>query len=171
MPHFLTLSFLTLIGCQASSHIRLPSRRAQAQDNICGSTATCTQSVLDTLACNDQLGGCHTCGSRIEYLIHTFAYTPSDACALVGFSQFMTECGGCMPDHHGTPGKNLKCNLVSNQSSCKFQMELAPFTIICYYFDLTVKVMHDVIGIDLLISSNRCWLLLGVAWCSCSATC
>lgn len=114
MPHFLTLSILTLIGCQASTHLRVTSRRNQVQDNICGA-AMCTQSVWDTLACNDQLGGCHTCGSRIDYLINTFAYTPSDACTLVGFSQFLTECGGCIPDHVRAQGKNLR-NATSSPS-------------------------------------------------------
>lgn len=82
-----------------------PAAAPVAASNICG-TATCTQTVLDTLACNDQLGGCFTCGSRIDYLINTLSYAPADACEIVGFSQFLTECGGCMPDQLRTPGKN-----------------------------------------------------------------
>ena len=75
-----------------------------APSNICG-TETCTQTVLDTLACNDQLGGCYTCGSRINYLVNTLMYAPADACEIIGFSQFMTECGGCMPDRLRSPGR------------------------------------------------------------------
>eukprot|EP00985_Skeletonema_marinoi_P018889 scaffold10690_cov118-Skeletonema_marinoi.AAC.1 len=36
-------------------------------DTYCG-CLQCTQAVWDTLACDDSLGGCHTCGSRISWL-------------------------------------------------------------------------------------------------------
>lgn len=74
--------------------------------NICR-TATCTQEVLDAMACNDNMGGCHSCGSRINYLVEEEFYAPSDACEIIGYTQFMSVCGGCMPDHLRTPGTKM----------------------------------------------------------------
>lgn len=92
---------------------------SESVSNVCG-TATCTQAVLDTLACDDSKGGCHSCGSRIDFLINQQSYAPSHACEMIGFTQFKTECGGCMPDSFRTPGKcflvvpkNAMINLLS----------------------------------------------------------
>jgi hypothetical protein len=75
-------------------------------NNVCG-TPSCTREVLDTMACNDNLGGCYTCGARIDHLIQDEFYAPADACEIVGYSQFMSSCGGCMPDHLRTPGTKV----------------------------------------------------------------
>jgi hypothetical protein len=57
------------------------------------------------MACNDNLGGCFTCESRINYLINSLNYAPSAACGKVGYEQFMIACGGCMPDELRSPGR------------------------------------------------------------------
>ena len=75
-------------------------------DNVCG-VATCTRAVLDSMACSDNLGGCFTCESRINYLINTLTYKSSDACKAIGFDQFLGVCGGCMPDELRSPGESL----------------------------------------------------------------
>jgi len=71
-------------------------------DNAC-KVASCTQSVLDAMACNDSFGGCHTCGSRISYLIDVLKYGATDACKAVGVDQFPLTCGGCRPDEQQLP--------------------------------------------------------------------
>ena len=58
---------------------------------LCSPVAAC-QAVWLTNACSDQLGGCHTCGSRIEYLMLTITETAAKAQVA---SEFPAECGAC----------------------------------------------------------------------------
>jgi len=75
--------------------------------NVC-QVATCTRSVLETMACNDSSGGCYTCESRINYLINDMKQEVMSACKTIGFDQFPVACGGCMPDEMRTPGTLIR---------------------------------------------------------------
>eukprot|EP00934_Nitzschia_sp_Nitz4_P000424 Nitzschia sp. Nitz4//scaffold236_size30323//4352//6175//NITZ4_007984-RA/size30323-processed-gene-0.20-mRNA-1//-1//CDS//3329543481//424//frame0 len=72
--------------------------RAPVSYDMCFSQS-CTQEVLDTEACDSLLGGCYTCGERLDYLISELGYSETAACQAVGYSQFPTICGGCRPEY------------------------------------------------------------------------
>lgn len=60
----------------------------------CG-VETCTQEVLDTIACKGN--ECYSCGARITYLIGEGS-TETEACLKVAGDEFPTECGPCLPN-------------------------------------------------------------------------
>ena len=55
---------------------------------ICGETSTCTMNVLETMACDDSMGGCYSCGERIQYLITSEGFSNEDACERVARVDF-----------------------------------------------------------------------------------
>jgi len=69
----------------------------EAEQTYCG-CPQCTQAVWDTLACDDALGGCHTCGSRMAWLESNNGGNIDNACHIVA-SQFPSgPCEVCNPD-------------------------------------------------------------------------
>lgn len=45
-----------------------PTHNRKLTQTYCGCPKVCTQAVWDTLACDDNFGGCYTCGGRISYV-------------------------------------------------------------------------------------------------------
>eukprot|EP00985_Skeletonema_marinoi_P014201 scaffold7162_cov165-Skeletonema_marinoi.AAC.1 len=69
----------------------------EPEQTYCG-CPQCTQAVWDTLACDDTLGGCHTCGSRMAWLESNNGGNIDNACHIVA-SQFPSgPCEVCNPD-------------------------------------------------------------------------
>jgi hypothetical protein len=88
-----------------------PTLTPPAQESVLCGVATCTQQVLDTMACNDSFGGCYPCGSRINYLIDIQAYDETDACTIVT-DQFSSVCGLCRPEIELPPGESLGASCI-----------------------------------------------------------
>jgi len=65
-------------------------------DTYCG-CPQCTQAVWDTLACDDALDGCHTCGSRISWLQSNNGGDADEACKTVSEQFSNGPCGFCNP--------------------------------------------------------------------------
>lgn len=66
-------------------------------------TSTCTAEVLETMACDASLGGCYTCGSRIDYFINDLGYSEVNACEVIAYAQFPSICGACLPEYLRMP--------------------------------------------------------------------
>jgi hypothetical protein len=68
------------------------------QTYYCG-CPQCTQAVWDSLACDDRLGGCHTCGGRISCVESNNGGNTYEACKLVSNQFDQGPCGPvCNPD-------------------------------------------------------------------------
>lgn len=74
-------------------------------NNLCD-VATCTNGILDRIACSESIGGCHSCGSRIDYLVNNLEYSNRNACKAVA-NQFPSVCGLCKPEIVLTQGELL----------------------------------------------------------------
>jgi len=73
-----------------------PSPEPEPEHTYCGCPQR-TQAVWDTLACDESLGGCHTCGGRISWLQSNNGDSADEACKTVS-GQFSTgPCGVCNP--------------------------------------------------------------------------
>lgn len=68
-----------------------------AGQQICD-CSSCTQSVLDTDACNGNV--CHKCGDRIKWLMsgEGGSLTEYNACVKIAVEEFPGTCGPCNPD-------------------------------------------------------------------------
>ena len=98
----LSLTWLCIIK-QTSA----PTTPAPTEEYFCG-CPTCTQTVLDTVACNG--GECYSCGSRMSYL-QSIGQSQEDAC---------TNVSNEFPDNVCGPMCNTQqCNpeLLENQDS------------------------------------------------------
>ena len=85
----------------------VPTPTPTPEPAYCG-CSQCTQAVWDTLACDDSLGGCHTCGSRISFVESTNGGNNEEACKTVA-SQFSNgPCGVCNPDSCGVTAEPTK---------------------------------------------------------------
>jgi hypothetical protein len=78
-------------------------RGAGIDQFFCG-CAACTIDIWNSDACRDDLGGCHTCGSRIDYL-KGLGQTEAQACTIVSEQFSNGPCGPvCNPNVcNGTP--------------------------------------------------------------------
>ena len=87
----------------------------QEPTSYCG-CASCTQEIWDTLACDDNLGGCHTCGSRISWVESNNGGNTNEACTTVSEQFSSGPCGVCDPDTCNTdsPSKGPS-NAPTNQ--------------------------------------------------------
>ena len=74
------------------------AEEAEAEQTYCGCGPQC-QAVWDTDACDDALGGCHTCGERIEWQSNNGGnINMDDACRIVANDFPSGPCEVCNPD-------------------------------------------------------------------------
>ena len=74
-----------------------PTPEPTTQEPVYCGCPQCTQSVWDALACNDRLGGCHTCGGRISYVESINGGNRDEACKTVANEFPNDSCGVCNP--------------------------------------------------------------------------
>eukprot|EP01063_Lacrimia_lanifica_P020941 TRINITY_DN281_c1_g1_i1.p1 TRINITY_DN281_c1_g1~~TRINITY_DN281_c1_g1_i1.p1 ORF type:complete len:1580 (+),score=481.42 TRINITY_DN281_c1_g1_i1:76-4815(+) len=71
----------------AAAFVVLLVGTAAAQGDACAA-------AWDVQACRSDLGGCHTCGNRITYLVNVLGVAEADAREQIA-GEFPAECGGC----------------------------------------------------------------------------
>lgn len=89
-----------LQACQRLAHDEHPEACGKCDPLTCKlqsicAVPTCTIDVLSTMACDEKLGGCHTCAERIRYAADIKGLSPEGACERVGSEEFPEECGLC----------------------------------------------------------------------------